>query len=426
MYYYFPTCSLAESRGLFNIDVTIAQLLLGYSDGIRAQLVNGDTLSDEHFRCSHDTLLGHSILDAIIRTGSVSLVRLALESQPSVDLNDYYCSALRVAVETRSMEMINLILNPPGGHEPHHRYGRSFELAIVTAVRLRALEIAWFLLDLRTVESERGFLVHEGIREACYHGDIDIVRLLFEKPLPGKFVWATKLECCITPLEIAARAGHLNIVQYLLSRGVNPRGKADRETIPTQGEWKCVSSPINYVKVHASVYRRQLRTAGAMFGAAVHGHIDVARALIAAGIELSTVEWEKIALGATELGQTEFLRWMFDTKLVPRQRSEKFDLMGYACVWGSPSTVTLLVERGFSLQQLCYFESSVVDSPLLVALNWSRPDICNVLTALGAPLIDPLGSRFKLQWEEGYYPRKPQISPVKSTAGVMGTFFRGG
>ncbi len=450
-----PADEPAITEVAFETHVLVAQLLLFDTvrrwkdmllDGIRGPL--GSSVSD---------ILG-SVVHATIKTGQLPLVRYLYgyhtDLSGSATADEDVCP-LNSAVETRNLAIVRLVMYN-GNFERSARLaatGQAFHSAIVTAIRLRAFHLAWYLLGCRELDEScdsshysdepashddrfgDGFLLHEGLRESCHQGDEELVRFFLEHWDTAALQWAS--DCCLTPLEIAARAGHGHIVQLLLISGAysdaraDPVGKAKPDRISTYLTYWGMSWHAHR-RVHALAYRRQPRSAGAMLAAAVVGRTDIAESLLERGIDLSAAEWERVVLGAVERSQTNFVRWMLDMGLfVPSDLGasssgrHQADLMELACVWGSPDTVRLLAARGFPLHGVYCCERdkedrrySQLESPVLTALNWSRPDIHAALMELGACPVDPLRSPCRADWEDGHYPRKPRVRPLKMKRGT--------
>lgn len=403
------------ATGSFDDHVAVAKLLLGFTDHVPAlQEAWAASDSERHQRPRSDVL--GSLLGAVVRTGRLELARPFFGLDVRVtDPDDPGTSLLTYAVISGSMAMVQLIMDPGGVHLPHPPFGRAFETAAVLAIRRRALDIARFFLEIWETSGNAGseaygILHHSGVREVCHHGDIDLLELILERPLPNEKLWVLGFDCCVSPLEIAARAGHLGIVSILLSKGLDPRGKTDALTRPPRWGCEVTGRPRHFRHfrlIHHLYFRRQMKSGGAMFGAAVMGHVDVAELLLDAGPNLSEVEWHKVAIGAIELQKTEFVQWMLARGVFPARGGHEFDPMGYACVWGSQEIVRLLATWGYPPSGSCVVDGLPHESLVLAALNWSRPDIVETL------LLNPLLSTFGAEWKAGPLPRKPNVKPCR-------------
>jgi hypothetical protein len=338
---------------------------------------------------------------------------------------------LRYAVESGSLEMVELIME--------HRYdwphgipvAERIEEALVIAIRDRRRDIFDYIFEACGFDDfySLGILLHTGLREACYQGDMYTVRLLLEQPAPASCGAWNNLGCCVTPLEIAARRGHLNIVRFLLMCGADPRGASDavlaheaaetagvqvrRPTTPARKGWAAAHK-------YEDRYRRQIRTSGAMLGAAVGGHVKVAEllraALAKAGMSLSWAEWERVALGAIATKRTAFVRWMLDQDLFPSWSGRpEYEPMTYACIWGSVETVKLLAARGFAVEGLGPYSVAGInhDSLVFLAMNFSRPDVVDALLELGAEPVDPMQTSLSRRWRDGVLPKKLRERAIK-------------
>ena len=395
----------ALATGLFEDHVAVAKLLLGHTDHVPALHEVWLSSAIDRSERPRSNVLG-ALLDTVVRTGKLELAQPFFSSETRVtDPDDATDGLLARAVASRNIAMVKLVMDPGGVHLSHPRFGQHFETAAVLAVRLRTLDIAWYLLD-SWEGTACGVLHHYGVREACYHGDIDILSCILERPLQREKDWILSFDCCDTPLELAARAGHADVVRLLLSKSLDPRGKMDAQTRPQRWACRVLGRPQGYLSIHSYEFRRQIRSMGAMFGAAVSGHVEIAEMLLLAGINLSESEWRKVTLGAIETHRTEFVRWMLTRDLLPYHNNSA---MGYACVWGSVETVRLLATWGFPPNGDCLVEGRYHESLVLAALNWARPDIVDTLLQLGASPIDPLLTKFAAEWRRGEFPRRPIV-----------------
>lgn len=430
----FPRSGDVVTQQPFDLHLMTARLLLSrkWNTGVDKDAISHvlDSLSTRALGVLH---LGTS-LDAAITGGDVELVRDILKNLPgSFDVNDPERWYLRSAVCSGHMDMVKLVLNPPD-RKRHRPSGPLFEISIVEAIRRRRLDMAWSLLSIDSAHPRRYYL-HEGIRAACYTGDVDIVAHILRTGPSPDVQWT--FDCCITPLEIACRAGHEDIVKLLLKSGANPLGLANLDRIGKRRDYGSNAYPADkplppkYWSIHDNrISNHLVVSSGAMFGAAVYGHIDVANLLISAGIELTQADWQLIAKGVVERNQTNFLRWMLDEELLhlDEVQGETFDLLGEACVWGNIDTMKLLVSHQIlsdrptwaldigSRLQLAYGpydRYGVVfyrrfESPMLAAMSWSRTDIVGFLLDQKLPPIEDISSTSVGHlWKTGQFPRKP-------------------
>jgi len=417
----------------FGDQVAIAKFLLGTSQELPAMSLAYPDLTIK----PSSWVPNMTALEAALRMRRIDIVQdfFARHDNPRNWNLNWGRRLVHVAAEVGDLDMIKVVMaalvNTESAADVRRSLSREAEImegALVIAMRSQALDVFWYLYGIRgeTATHDRGILRHSGVREACYQGNMEILRFLLHegRSVPEGHEW-NDLDCCVTPLEIAARAGRLDMVQLLLSYGANPIGKGDRKRVPHEKVWRYIARPRCWGPAHKHEHRRICRTAGAMFGAAVNGHRDVADVLLAAGLHLSRVEWEKAALGAIELRQTEFVRWMLDRGVFPGWcGSSRYDPLAYACVWGNKATVELLASRGCPLSRGTPFfaEGLEHDSLVQVAMNWSRQDILESLLALGLALDDPSKSRFRKDWEEGFFPRIPKVKGLRRTPGMAGVY----
>ncbi|KAK6834138.1 hypothetical protein PG987_008832 [Apiospora arundinis] len=243
------------------------------------------------------------------------------------------------------------------------------------------------------------------------------------------------VDCARTFLEIASSDGHEEVVRLLLGAGVDPRGFADLNT--------------GHHPTHRGADGHPVFSTGAMFAAAVNGHVGVANLLLRAdGFRLSETEWQLVARGVVECGQAAMLEWMLANQVLGPKGwcSKKFDLLGEACVWGTTVILRVLEARGMLLNRavwaaglakeapvsrsseagpepgtsfpndrdcsLLRFGSQPpclrFDSPLLAAMSWSRPDVVEFLLARGWAPIQHVSNNTSIGrlWDAGQFPRR--------------------
>ncbi|KAH8901230.1 hypothetical protein GQ53DRAFT_835114 [Thozetella sp. PMI_491] len=155
----FPRTSTAMTHTSLDHHIQVAKIFANLGDVLvngRSVKTSGRTYSD---------LLG-STLYAAIKTRKYALVRCILEGD--ADVNDPKHRALETASLNSDREMIELLL------DPQFKYcfsNTDFEAAINSALRFDNIEIATLLLD--HADGQQLFaVIHDGIRYACFHGDM--------------------------------------------------------------------------------------------------------------------------------------------------------------------------------------------------------------------------------------------------------------
>ncbi|KAK8031303.1 hypothetical protein PG990_001037 [Apiospora arundinis] len=261
-----------------------------------------------------------SNVNAAISNGNIALFRDIFKHQAQ------YFSHIRI-METRyleaavcsgSLDVVRSVLDLPECPS-HPLSGPLYDGAIAQAIRGRVPDITWFLL--RRCESKTHGT--EVLRAACHVGDVDVVAYVLATD-PSRVFSRWGVDCARTFLEIASSNGHEEVVRLLLGAGVDPRGFADLNT--------------GHHPTHRGADGHPVFSTGAMFAAAVNGHVGVANLLLRAdGFRLSETEWQLVARGVVECGQAAMLEWMLANQVLGPKGwcSKKFDLLGEACVWGT-------------------------------------------------------------------------------------------
>ncbi|KAK6850037.1 hypothetical protein PG995_013870 [Apiospora arundinis] len=356
-----------------------------------------------------------SNMNAAISNGNISLFRDIFKHQAQ------YFSHIRI-METRyleaavcsgSLDVVRIVLDLPECPS-HPLSGPLYDGAIAQAIRGRVPDIT-VTRRLPRRRRRRG-----GVRAR----DGPVSRL---QPLG--------VDCARTFLEIASSDGHEEVVRLLLGAGVDPRGFADLNT--------------GHHPTHRGADGHPVFSTGAMFAAAVNGHVGVANLLLRAdGFRLSETEWQLVARGVVECGQAAMLEWMLANQVLGPKGwcSKKFDLLGEACVWGTTAILRVLEARGMLLNRavwaaglakeapvsrsseagpepgtsfpndrdcsLLRFGSQPpclrFDSPLLAAMSWSRPDVVEFLLARGWAPIQHVSNNTSIGrlWDAGQFPRR--------------------
>ncbi len=222
----------------------------------------------------------------------------------------------------------------------------------------------------------------------------------------------------LTPLVRAARAGHLEIVDWLLEAGADPdqtdgRGTTALEAASSAGHQEVVerlaaASPDavpadeqlimavrdddpaaleRLLSAGASVRAKTERGSSALAVAATEGHLDALATLLAHEAPAGQRDEEgRIPLmAAAEAGQTEAVQRL----LAADPRTEAVDTSGHTALYfaaskGHLETVRLLLEHGAEVSAAVGEGCPALDK----ALAKQHEDVVEALVAAGAPLTD--------------------------------------
>ncbi|KAI1338636.1 hypothetical protein F5Y15DRAFT_424913 [Xylariaceae sp. FL0016] len=297
---------ISDPSGVFlQYHVDVARILLGGASELRKMMPENGQMADTRWTPLRNQVPIGTKLYAAITTGDVDLIKTVLNSVEEMYFYRYpEACIMRWAVQTGSSDVVQLFLTK------RFHWGVDFfgayplDLVVMEAIRLRHDHISHHLLR-RKANLCKKKVCHSILREACRHGDLWVVKYCIRWGLfKRQYEWA--LTCCCTPLEIAATAGHADIVDLLLKKGADPSGEANAHA-PPRG---------SLAYYWHTLCENQSASKGAMYGAAMNGHTKVAQLFLDAGDGIPQATLEPMVKVAEDRGHTEFLSWMRNWGLI--------------------------------------------------------------------------------------------------------------
>jgi ankyrin repeat protein len=159
---------------------------------------------DEPFDRLHDAL----------NDGDQAAVRSILSQDPTLVNDPRLCwgeGSLAVAASQRDWEMIDVLLGYGAQVPVLTKWGRSYYV--------KHLDVARYLLERGMDPNQTNWHGTSLLHDLAFFGPLEGVQLLVEH---GADIHALDEEYCSTPLGLAARAGRLEIVEWLLAQGADP------------------------------------------------------------------------------------------------------------------------------------------------------------------------------------------------------------
>jgi len=212
---------IASFRG----DVDMARLLLAHGADPEATADSGGRALD-HARSRpplYELLVEYgadpcsdplSRLHAALNDGDREGVRALLSQHPDLVNDPSLCwgeGAMAVAASERDWEMIDVLLGFGARVPTLTKWGKSYYL--------KHLDVARYLLERGMDPNQTNWHGTSLLHDVASDGRMEAVQLLVEY---GADVHAVDEEYCSTPLGLAARAGRVEIVEWLLGCGADP------------------------------------------------------------------------------------------------------------------------------------------------------------------------------------------------------------
>lgn len=351
---------------------------LGEYDVVQSLLSQGTDPNDLSihfgFALSAAASRGHpSIVKALLENGA--------ESQNSgrsfqEDVQFLFTWTPLVAAAQAGHETVIQILMEP--KYKHPTSGDAYNYALKRSIEGRHAACAFLLLDRGTFEQPGA--THQGVLlSASANGCLPLVKAMVER---GADVDGCD-EDMSSPLELAARRGHEDVVSYLLLHGAKqvrpPRIWDDAVTAAAANGHL---GTLTILLQHGADINSRLghHTTTPLYQAVRSNRANTARFLLEKGAALEVMQGDRIFhVGIEALEQ--------------------------AVRYGSTEMVQLLAEAGVNVNSVAPDRTQNVPPPIILARMWSHDDIVMLLLELGAEDVDPLETRWAESFRKGVYPK---------------------
>jgi ankyrin repeat protein len=246
------------------------------------------------------------------------------------------------AVESGNIDMVKILLST--GIDINSRFNHGFDSLLLIAVREGNLQMTKFLLEHKADARRPPGLLYAAVTT----GNLQLVKLLYDSGARDetKDMWTWNQ----TALYSATSKGQIDIVEFLLSCGVNVNAEAGRngETVlqaaASTGIWDLVQLILDYHPT--DIYAALVHSISA-------GHDEIAKALIYQCIGLDRPNEKTPLQAASRRGNEELVRTLVgmgvDVNAVPKMGrcgTTGLTALQAAALSGKLEVVRFLVEKG--------------------------------------------------------------------------------
>lgn len=188
-------------------------------------------------------------------------------------------------------------------------------------------------------------------------------------------------------IDYAVEHNQLEIISFLLSKGVDPNGGTDRPTLIYAAAANKLEAAKLLIEAGADVNARNSSEDGRftplIANAKNHGNVDFLRLLIENGANLDDVNkhgYTALA-GASSEGSYEAVEYLLSVGAnIESEKEEETTPLLAACIYGDLEVAKLLLEKGANIEARNYDRLT----PFLAAVAFEHADIANLLIDYGA------------------------------------------
>nr|QQY02505.1 transient receptor potential cation channel 3 [Cryptocotyle lingua] len=283
------------------------------------------------------------------RVGSVSTTKLLLSFGVHIDAEDLLLqTALHKAAERNNSEVMKLLLQ--NGSDLENQDHDAYTPLLLAAARGQ-LEVTQLLIDAGANIAAQEKMA-KGLIYLCAEADeVEVLRLILQHPKAKQLIDVPNIYDD-TPLHVAAKNGHLDIVKLLLENGANVSSKNEKERTAFHNAAKYGRLNIaRHLLEHAPslVSERDEDGSSAIHLAAASGHVDLLELLLDAGAAVdcrNCMQWTPLDCAAAS-GHRACVELLLENNspIDPVDVNHTTPLY-LACKHGHEDVVQLLLEWG--------------------------------------------------------------------------------